>query len=88
MKTARKQILALLLALALLTETPIQILVGTACAVALVFIGNYFLEMIINLFSYPYSDIVGESVVNFGITQSINRTLLAAGTTVLKKHSR
>ena len=41
-----------------LTESPIQILVMSGISVFLIFFGNYLLQTIVNIFSYPYADML------------------------------
>ena len=37
------------------TSSPLEILVRSIIAILLIFLGNYILEFIVNLFSYPYA---------------------------------
>ena len=44
--------------LANLTESPVQIIVMSGMSAFLIFFGNYILQTVINVFSYPYADIL------------------------------
>ena len=46
-----------------LTDSPIQVLIMSAVATFLIYFGNYILQAVINVFSYPYAELLGTNTV-------------------------
>lgn len=67
-------------------ETPWRVLISSAIAVILIFFGNYILEFVMNLFSYPYKEMMDQQIVGSGasigdaIVQGVEGSVSGVGT--------
>lgn len=64
-----------------LNETPVQLLIHTAIAAALVYFGNNFLQIVMNLCAYPYKEMVEVSAVDLWGWENISDFLLDESST-------
>ena len=60
-------------------ENPVQIVLRVGIAIAVIYYGNYFLQMIVNLFSYPFNALMNINAFEFSFGFGENGAEIVAG---------